>query len=433
MFSKKLFLILPIFLVGSVIGLSTNKYEATLAAATNKDRYQLRASTATLTWGIWDFGSGLAGFESGNIAEASDTLQSFNAPTEGDYKAVFHYYAGSYPNATAPKRLLNFIVNGRQNIKGLTIDPDFNWGVEHTEEFSLHLDCGTNTIVLQGEHGPDSCVNADKLEIFDLSNNLVATLEAEDGILNNTGIPAPGIVAGFENRNRPSIDVAINVSKAGLYTLGLNYAGGPNGTAPDIRSLNIGVNAEGKSGAYTKVDFNATGDWGVYALGEFDIQLKEGSNIITIQSYPGVDSLQSSLNLSDLYVSLSGYQQALDFSNDYLFMNTVPTTDHSSTENCAKNYNAAIEAFNDLSDEGKSSFLEHDDFKDARERFAAWAKANGQTFDPSLGLFISDSLEGVYNIQSNTNNLTIILVFSCSALLLLITCVYSKKKHNKNN
>lgn len=429
--SKKLTILsFPFLALGLALALPKQNLQAAFAAPISKDTYQLRGNTATLTWGVWDYGAGIAGFANGSVAEGSDTLKSFTVPTEGDYKAVFHYYAGSYPDATGEKRLLNFIVNGRQNIRALTKDPDGNWGVAYSEEFTLHLDAGTNSIMLQGEHGPDSCVNADNLQIFDDTDALIVQLEAEEGTFNNTGIPAPGIVAGFENRNRPSADITINAPKAGLYTLGLNYAGGPDNTAPEIRSLNIGVNAEGRANAYTKIDFQATGDWGVYNVQEFNVELKQGANVITIQAYSGTDRYQSSLNLSDLYVALSGYQQALDFANEYLFMDTVPTTDHSSTANCAANYAAAVDAFNNLYDEGRLYFLTSADFQDARDRFSAWATANGQTFDPAAGTLSSNK----YQVISTQQSVIVVVIVSIVATIAsLFTFVLIKKRIDNKN
>lgn len=428
---RKLLFSVPFLAMGLAVALPKTSYHIAMAAPISKDSYQLRGSTATLTWGVYDYGAGLAGFESGNILEATDTLNAFIAPSEGDYRVVFHYFAGAYPNATAPKRLLNFLVNGRQNIRALTIDSSNDWSVPHSEEFYLHLDKGENTIVLQGEHGPDSCVNADKVEVFDPSNGLLATLEAEDGILNNTGIPAPGIVAGFENRNRPAADISVTASKAGLYTLGINYAGGPNGTAPEVRSLNIGVNADGRANGYTKIDFNATGDWGVYALKEFDLHLEEGVNVITIQSCPGLDSYQSSLNLTDLYVSLSGYQQALDFSNDYLLMDIIPTTDPSVTPECASRYSDAKAAFANLYDEGKASFLTNEDFQNARNRLAAWAKANGEEFDSSTGLLSVSSIMGANGFSTSSDDVAATLAIGTIALGAGVTLVFAKRRHSR--
>ncbi len=408
--------------------LSVQPKQSTLvnAVPTEKQTYYLQ-STGELTWGVWRYGDGVAGFAAGNTSEGSDTLQSLSVPEAGNYKVIFNYYAGSYPNATAEKRLLNFVVNGRRNIVALTKDAGGDWGVPYSEEFTLYLDKGANSIMLQGEHGPDSCVNADNLQVFDSNDDLIVKLEAEEGTFNNTGIPAAGIVAGFENRNRPSMDVTVNVARTGLYTLGFEYAAGnDSGNVDPIRYLNVGANLQGRADSSLRVEFPYTGDWGAYMTNSFNLELNAGNNIITIT---GTDVLGSSINLRNLYVALSGYQQALDFSNQKLFMDTVPTTDESETAQCAANYADAKSAFANLTDEAKESFLGDAEFADARARLVAWAAANHETFDSSNGNF-SSSVPFMY--VNNTNNLPIIVSIIVASLGISIICSVSvAKKKNK--
>ena len=413
-------------MVGLVLSVQPKNALRVSAAPTEKQTIYLQAADVEMTWGIWKYGDGVAGFRAGNTSEGSDTLKSFDVPEEGNYKVVFNYYAGAFTDATADKRILNFVVNGRRNIVKLTKDPNGDWGVPYSEEFTLYLDKGANSIMLQGEHGPDSCVNADNLQVFDSTDNLIVKLEAEEGTFNNTGIPAAGIVAGFQNRNRPSADIKVNVAKAGLYTLGFEYAAGEDaGNADPIRYLNVGANLQGKVDSSLRVEFPFTGDWGVYMTNSFNLELNAGNNIITVT---GTDALGSSINLRNLYVALSGYQQALDFANEYLFMDTVPTTDKSETAQCATNYADAKSAFAALTDEALESFLGDDDFADARERLAAWATANSETFDPSDGSFSSVSF---FNYTRNTSDMTVAVLIIVASISISIICstLFLKKKN----
>lgn len=251
-------------------------------------------------WGIWEYGDGVAGFASGNTAEGSDTLKAFEAPSAGEYKIVFNYFASDFPDANPTTRWLNFLVNGRRHLVQLDAVSG-NWNHPLSKEFNITLNQGTNSIKLQGEFGPDSCVNADNVLVYDSSNNLVVTLEAEEGTFSNTGIPAPGIVAGFQNRNRPTMDLNVNVSEAGYYTLLIEYASWVDGANKDAyRYLDIGANVEGKADAFTKVKFHRTNDWSHYATESVVLYLEAGDNVVT---FVGNYGLGSSINLRKVTVT----------------------------------------------------------------------------------------------------------------------------------
>ena len=251
-------------------------------------------------WGIFDYDDGIAGFASGNTAEASDTLKEFEIGSTNQYKIVFNYFASDYPNANPTKRWLNFVINGKRNIIELEAVSG-NWNLPLSKEFTITLDEGINVIKLEGEFGPNSCVNADNVTILDLSGNVIATLEAEEGTLNNTGIPAPGIVAGFENRNRPTMDLKVNVQKAGYYTFLIEYASWhDSGNSDTYRYLEIGSNVEGKKDAFKTVKFHRTNDWSHYSTESVVLYLEAGDNIVT---FVGNNALGSSINLRKVTIT----------------------------------------------------------------------------------------------------------------------------------
>ena len=260
----------------------------------------LHGSTqAKMYWGIWDYGEGVAGFRNGNTNEARDTLQTFSVPSSGVYHLTFNYFAGSFPNASTTNRYLNFIVNGKRNL--IQMDATSDWSVPLSKSFDVELNEGQNTIILQGEFGPDSCVNADNLQIFDSDSNLVAKLEAEEGTLVNIGIHPGGIVAGFENRCRPTMDLTVNVPASGYYTLLMEYASwedaGNNGA---YRYLDIGANMQGNAKGFSRVRFHRTNDWSHYSTEAVVLYLQSGDNTV---SFVGSYGLDSSVNLKSVVVT----------------------------------------------------------------------------------------------------------------------------------
>ena len=427
-FKKLAFVSVPLLVFGLGLSLSQNqKMLPALAATTPSDTYSLLdGAVCETSWGIYNNGAVIYGFTNGNLTDGSVVLKSFEVPTAGEYKAVVNYFAGSYGQQCFSQRVLNFIVAGRHNVVRFDKDQDDgSWSTARQKEIMLHLEAGSNTIKVQGEHGPDSAVNLDNVQIYNSSNELVATLEGEEGELNNMGIHGT-VIAGFENRNRPGAYVNVNASKKGIYKIGIDYAAGPDNTAPAVRYLDITVNGK----ELNHVAFNQTGDWYVYTVAEVEVELEAGQNQVMIKASPSTDVYESSLNLRTMYVSLSGYQQALDFANEYLFMDTVPTTDQSSTANCATNYAAAVAAFNNLYDEGRLSFLTLADFQNARDRLSAWATANGQTFDPAAGTFSSNR----YQIIPTKQNAAIIIAVSAfTAIASVLAFVLIKRAVAKKN
>lgn len=251
-------------------------------------------------WGVYEYGDGVAGFARGNSAEASDTLKEFQAPVAGEYRIVFNYFASDYPSANPTKRWLNFLVNGRRHLVELPAVGG-NWNFALSKQFYVTLKEGKNIIKLQGEFGPDSCVNADNVQIYDASSSLLIKLEAEEGTLLNTGIPTPGVVAGFEGRFRPTMDLKVNVPSSGYYTLLMEYASWQDGGNNDAyRYLDIGANVEGKADAFKEVKFHRTNDWSHYATESVILFLEAGDNVVT---FVGSHGLGSSINLRKVTIT----------------------------------------------------------------------------------------------------------------------------------
>lgn len=119
------------------------------------------------------------------------------------------------------------------------------------------------------------------------------------------------------------------------------------------------------------------------------------------------------------------------FANDFLKMNSVPTTE-SGTGLCASAgwYADAKEAYGKLNDKDKALFVGGLDYADAVNRLKAWAEANGEEFVNNAFVFVSEN-RSILMSNSNTDTAALVIIIvsvvSISSLCLL---VFLKKKRS---
>ena len=93
-------------------------------------------------------------------------------------------------------------------------------------------------------------------------------------------------------------------------------------------------------------------------------------------------------------------------------------------------YALAKEAFDDLSPEQKEIFATSSEFIIARgrDRLAAWAEANGETFDASAGTFSAYIPSFALTSENNSTIIIVISIVAISALAFTMLLVFKKKK-----
>ena len=100
---------------------------------------------------------------------------------------------------------------------------------------------------------------------------------------------------------------------------------------------------------------------------------------------------------------------------------------------CASYYADAKTAYAALSADEKALFNTHAGYGSAKARLAAWALANGETFDAAAGTFTPNGAGSILNLKNNSN-IAIIVVASTvlvAASLLGVLLVLKKRKYSK--
>lgn len=100
---------------------------------------------------------------------------------------------------------------------------------------------------------------------------------------------------------------------------------------------------------------------------------------------------------------------------------------------CASYYADAKTAYAALSADEKALFNTHAGYGSAKARLAAWALANGETFDATAGTFTPNGAGSILNLKNNSN-IAIIVVAStvlAAASLLGVLLVLKKRKYSK--
>lgn len=126
------------------------------------------------------------------------------------------------------------------------------------------------------------------------------------------------------------------------------------------------------------------------------------------------------------------YVFAHNFSQHTMLMDgTVPTDDHSSTQYCSSRYSEAKTHFNAIMNSGYGTYVLtqlNNNFSAAMERFASWARANGESINTSNGAI--SSLKWV-NITTLSNNSGMIVIVVLSIFTIGIASAYIV--YRKNN
>lgn len=128
-------------------------------------------------------------------------------------------------------------------------------------------------------------------------------------------------------------------------------------------------------------------------------------------------------------------QKAVDtFINTYMHLDDVDVNDHTGGNACkgeAGYYAVAKEHYASLTADQKTFFATSEEFRvaRARERLAAWAVANGETFNPAEGTFTNIRLNPVNFIGGDTSGFAIIIVISTVSVLAFGLAIMLRKKH----
>lgn len=97
---------------------------------------------------------------------------------------------------------------------------------------------------------------------------------------------------------------------------------------------------------------------------------------------------------------------------------------------CADYYDAAKTAYAALTDGEKALFNTHAAYGSARARLAAWAVANGETFDAANGTFSATKINPVINSENNSV-IIVVLIAGIITLTGVAGVVILRKKHQK--
>lgn len=126
------------------------------------------------------------------------------------------------------------------------------------------------------------------------------------------------------------------------------------------------------------------------------------------------------------------YVHAHNFAQNTMMFRSISTSDQSSTAYCATRYAAAKTHMEAITSSGIGDYIINEienNFTDALPRLAAWAKANGKTFDTSSHTFSSAHNFSMLSVSDNNG---FIVVVSISALgILSVGAYYFFKKSKK--
>lgn len=112
------------------------------------------------------------------------------------------------------------------------------------------------------------------------------------------------------------------------------------------------------------------------------------------------------------------YALAYNFAQRTMLMDTIPTSDHSSTPYCAQRYNAAKTHFNALmaSDYGTYVLAElNSGFATAMDRFDEWAKANGEGVNNATGVISKNNT--IFLATDVDSTILVLVIVSVSAVM----------------
>ncbi len=123
---------------------------------------------------------------------------------------------------------------------------------------------------------------------------------------------------------------------------------------------------------------------------------------------------QGSFLISNLTAEYDAYFEGLNnLVHDSLKMYSY----HSANGSCATYYADAKAAYLALSSSEKTIFNENASYASAKARLAAWAAANGETFDAAAGTFTPNGAGALFGIVSKSNATIIIIVASALTMI----------------
>lgn len=166
------------------------------------------------------------------------------------------------------------------------------------------------------------------------------------------------------------------------------------------------------------------------------IKCNTGNNPIIFSCYTTGSTTGTLINLFKFVASeRTDDQKAVDtFINTYMHLDDVDVNDHTGGNACkgeAGYYAVAKEHYASLTADQKTFFATSEEFRvaRARERLAAWAVANGETFNPAEGTFTNIRLNPVNFIGGDTSGFAIIIVISTVSILAFGLAIMLRKKH----
>ncbi len=125
------------------------------------------------------------------------------------------------------------------------------------------------------------------------------------------------------------------------------------------------------------------------------------------------------------------YVFAHNFSQHTMLMDgTVPTDDHSSTQYCSSRYSEAKTHFNAIMNSGYGTYVLtqlNNNFSAAMDRFASWARANGESINASNGVISSLKWINITSISNNSGMIVIIVLSIFAIGIASAYLVYRKK------
>ena len=135
-------------------------------------------------------------------------------------------------------------------------------------------------------------------------------------------------------------------------------------------------------------------------------------------------------------VPYSGKEEARIFTNTYMHLTDIPTSDGSEGTACKGDngyYAQAKTGWSNLSTDGRSAFLNDDEFADAKARLIAWASANGDAFDSANNLTAKSSnlLKSSFSSSSENATIVIVTIIALAATLSAAFIFVRKKKSSE--
>lgn len=304
---------------------------------------------------------------------------------------------GVGPVITCPSDFMTIPVNSLVDLKATAFDDQDNRNVKITYDWNGMTFDSNNKVTSQGTY------------------NVVLT--AKD-FFGNTSVKTIQVTVGAEDHDAPMINIPYNSI-----------------------TLPTGVLFEFDAFHYISDSYNFTYEV-VYSDGTMDAlnHLLLGTHTMTITATDSSGNTSNKvvvINVVDNYSPegtvideqyLDDYAVVYEFCVTYLKMGTVPTTDTTNTGVCLSYYGPAKQAFNGLTNSQKQIFLSSQDFSEMVDRMCAWATANGETFDTTLGGFSSNQTPNIMN----NDDVAIWLVIVSAITLLSFTVVFVIKKRHHN-